>query len=180
VSAFFAPRPDAIVVETDPFLLPILGRALAWRHRSRLVVYLQDIYPDVAIALGKVREGAFTRFLRRWLFAIYRGAGRVVVLGEDMRDVLTRSGVPTDRISVMPNWADTTRVYPIRENNAFRRRENLDGKFVVMYSGNMGLCQSLDDVLDAAARLRARTEILFLMVGDGASRSRLHKFAPRP
>jgi glycosyltransferase involved in cell wall biosynthesis len=179
VSAFFAPRPDAIVVETDPFLLPILGRALAWRHRARLVVYLQDIYPDVAVALGKVRDSWFTRTLRRWLFSIYRSASRVVVLGEDMRDLLTRSGVPADRITVLPNWADTTRVCPVRENNAFRQRENLDGKFVVMYSGNMGLCQSLDEVLDAAARLRARPDIQFLMVGDGASRGRLEEFARR-
>jgi glycosyltransferase involved in cell wall biosynthesis len=179
VSAFFAPRPDVVVVETDPFLLPILGRVLAWRHRARLVVYLQDIYPDVAVALGKVRDGAFTRILRRWLFAIYRRANRVVVLGEDMRELLTRSEIPEERITVLPNWSDTTRVYPVRENNAFRQRQNLGGQFVVMYSGNMGLCQSLDDVLDAAARLRARSEILFLMVGDGASRPRLEYFVRR-
>src|SRR5262249_28137863 len=128
---------------------------------------------------GKVCESAFTRLLRHWLFSIYRRAARVVVLGEDMRDLLTRSGIPVDRISVLPNWADTTRVYPVRQNNPFREREFLDGKFVVMYSGNMGLCQSLDDVLDAAARLRGRTEILFLMVGDGASRPRLEEFVRR-
>jgi glycosyltransferase involved in cell wall biosynthesis len=170
-------RPAAVVVETDPFLLPIIGRWLQWRHRCRLIVYLQDIYPDVAVALGKVRDGWFTRTLRRWLFSIYRSADRVIVLGDDMRKILTDAGIPSERISVLPNWADTTKIYPIRQANSFRIREQLDGHFVVMYSGNLGLCQGLDDVLEAAGRLRDRRDILFLLIGDGASRARLEQRA---
>lgn len=177
VTAACVSRPAAIVVETDPFLLPIIGRWLKWRHRCRLIVYLQDIYPDVAVAIGKVREGWFTRTLRRWLFSIYRQADRVIVLGDDMRSVLTSAGISPERITVLPNWADTTRIYPILEANTFRRREHLDGHFVVMYSGNMGLCQSLEDVLEAADRIRDRRNILFLLVGDGASRPRLEQIA---
>jgi glycosyltransferase involved in cell wall biosynthesis len=177
VTALCVSRPAAVVVETDPFLLPIIGRWLQWRHRCRLIIYLQDIYPDVAIALGKVRDGWFTRALRRWLFSIYRRADQVIVLGEDMRSVLTAAGIPDDRIAVLPNWADTTQIFPIRQANAFRLREQLAGYFVVMYSGNMGLCQSLDDVLEAADRIRDRRDIVFVLVGDGASRSRLEQIA---
>ena len=177
VASLFARRQDVVVVETDPFLLPLLGRLLQWRHRCRLVVYLQDIYPDVAIALGKVREGWFTRALRRALFSIYSRADRVVVLGDDMRARLAAARVPDAKITVIPNWADTARIVPVRTGNAFRSRESLDGRFVVMYSGNMGLCQNLDEVLSAAERLRDRADILFLFVGDGASRPRLEQFA---
>lgn len=177
VTAMCVSRPAAVVVETDPFLLPIIGRWLQWRHRCRLIVYLQDIYPDVAVALGKVREGWCTRALRRWLFSVYRHADRVIVLGDDMRSVLTSAGISPERITVLPNWADTTRIYPVREGNAFRGREQLDGHFVVMYSGNMGLCQNLDDVLVAADLVRDRKDVLFLLVGDGVSRSRLEQCA---
>lgn len=177
VTALCVARPAAVVVETDPFLLPIIGRWLQWRHRCRLVVYLQDIYPDVAVALGKVRKGWFTSLLRRWLFSIYRQADRVIVLGDDMRSVLTDSGIAPERITVLPNWADTSRISPIRQANTFRQREQLEGYFVVMYSGNMGLCQNLDDVLEAAARLCDRRDILFILVGDGASRSGLERNA---
>jgi len=176
VTALCVSRPAAVVVETDPFLLPIIGRWLQWRHRCRLIVYLQDIYPDVAVALNKVRQGWFTNLLRRWLFSIYRQADRVIVLGDDMRSILTESGVSPERITVLPNWADTTRIYPIRDANSFRQREHLEGHFVVMYSGNMGLCQSLDEVLEAAARIRDRRDILFVLIGDGASRPRLEQF----
>lgn len=177
LTATFAARPAVIVVETDPFLLPLVGRFLRWRHRARLVVYLQDIYPDVAIALGKIRNGWFTRFLRRRLFAVYRAADRVIVLGEDMRELLTASGVPDERITTLPNWADTSRIYPVRGQNAFRRHERLEDRFVVMYSGNLGLCQNLDEVMEAADRLRDRRDVEFVFVGDGASRPRLEKTA---
>jgi colanic acid biosynthesis glycosyl transferase WcaI len=177
LTALFAKRPDAVVVETDPFLLPLLGRVLQARHGCRLIVYLQDIYPDVAVATGTVRNRWHIRMLRRWLFAVYRRADRVIVLGEDMRAILTESGVPDERITTVPNWADTDRIHPVREDNAFRRSEALGGKFVVMYSGNMGLCQNLDNILEAAALLRDRSDIEFVFVGDGASRARLENRA---
>jgi nucleoside-diphosphate-sugar epimerase/glycosyltransferase involved in cell wall biosynthesis len=177
LTALFASRPQIVVVETDPFLLPLLGRSLQWWHRCKLVVYLQDIYPDVAIAVGKVRDGWFTRLLRRRLFAVYRHADRVIVLGEDMRAVLTDGGIPDDRITSLPNWVDTTRIYPIRLRNLFRLRERLDDKFVVMYSGNMGLCQNLDEILETAELLSDRPNIEFVMIGGGASRARLEETA---
>jgi colanic acid biosynthesis glycosyl transferase WcaI len=177
ISALFSRRPAAVVVETDPFLLPLLGRLLQFRHGCRLIVYLQDIYPDVAVATGTVRNRWSIRLLRRCLFAVYRRADRVIVLGEDMRAILTEGGVPDDRITTVPNWADTRRIYPVRQDNAFRRNEALDGQFVVMYSGNMGLCQNLDSILEAARLLRDRSDIQFVFVGDGVSRDRLESRA---
>ena len=177
ICALFSKRPAAVVVETDPFLLPLLGRLLQIRHRCRLIVYLQDIYPDVAVATGTVRNRWSIRLLRRCLFAVYHRADRVIVLGEDMRAILTEGGIPDDRITTVPNWADTQRIYPVRQANAFRQSEGLDGQFVVMYSGNMGLCQNLDNILEAATLLRDRSEIQFVLVGDGASRARLERRA---
>ena len=175
--AFFAKRPDVIVVETDPFLLPLIGRILRWKHRCRIVVYVQDVYPDVAVALGKIREGRFTRFLRGWLHATYRLADRVVVLGDDMREVLSSSRISDQRLVCIPNWADTNRILPLEKDNSFRKREGINGQFVVMYSGNMGLCQILDEVLDSADRLRHRSDLLFVFIGDGASKQRLMQSA---
>jgi GDP-L-fucose synthase len=177
VTALFAARPQVVVVETDPFLLPLIGRCLQWWHGCHLVVYLQDIYPDVAIAVGKVRDGWFTRLLRRCLFSVYRKADRVIVLGEDMRAILTEGGIPDERIISLPNWVDTTRIYPIPLRNSFRLRERLDDKFIVMYSGNMGLCQNLDEILETAELLSDRPNVEFVMIGGGASRARLEETA---
>lgn len=171
------PRPDVVVVETDPPLLCLLGALLRWRHRCRLVVYLQDIYPDVAVAIGKLPAGWPTTWLRRLFFRVYRTADRVVVLSEDMSKLLASEGIEPARIVTIPNWVDTRQVHPIKQDNPFRARHGLGERFVVMYSGNLGLCQRLDDVLQAAEQLRDRADIRWLFVGGGASRERLEATA---
>ena len=100
-----------------------------------------------------------------FLFAVYRHADRVIVLGEDMRALLASSGIPNDRITSLPNWVDTTRIFPIPLRNLFRQRERLDDKFVAMYSGNMGLCQNLDEILQTAELLQGREIIEFVLIG---------------
>ncbi|MBA3480281.1 MAG: glycosyltransferase family 4 protein [Pirellulales bacterium] len=171
--ALRAPRPDCVVTETDPPFLCLLGWLLKGARRCGLVCYLQDIYPDVAVALGKLRPGVKTRVLRRLFFAAYRRSDAVVVLSRDMRELVVEGGVSPAQVHVIANWVDTDAIYPVKENNRFRRANDLDGRFVVMYSGNMGLSQRLEQVLDAAELLRDRQDIVFAMVGDGAHRRNL-------
>jgi colanic acid biosynthesis glycosyl transferase WcaI len=166
-------RPHVIVVETDPPLLCLIGAFLKRWHRCKLVVYLQDIYPDVAVALGGLPDGRFADMLRSLFFGAYRQADRVVVLSRDMRDYLVRWGFSPQKISIVPNWIDATLVQPVKDDNAFRRDQDLGGKFVVMYSGNLGLSQRLDSVINAAEKLKHRNDIQFLLIGDGASKPRL-------
>ena len=105
---------------------------------AKLVVYLQDIYPDIAVALGKLPDNFLTRWLRRAMFAVYRRADRVVVLSRDMHDRLATSGVPAERIACVSNWVDTTALEPRKQDNPFRRKHDVVNQFVVMYSGNLG------------------------------------------
>lgn len=170
-------RPDVVVVETDPFVLAFLGAWLKFRYRSKLIVYLQDVYPDVAVALGKLRDGLIVRALRAALVAVYRRADRVVVLSKDMKMLLCDRGVDSQRIVCIPNWADTAELVPQKTQNRFRQRELLNGHFVVMYSGNMGLTQRLDKVLEAAEGFRTRDDVVFLFVGDGVSKNDLERRA---
>ena len=179
VTSLFLPRPAVVVTETDPFLLPLLGYLLRIRHRCRHVVYLQDIYPDLAVNLGVIRKGWFSQSLRWLLFSVYRRAERVVVLSRDMRELLAASGVPDQRLCCIPNWTDTNRIVPLKHPNKLRKRLGLEDRFVVMYSGNMGLSQRLQHLLTAAARLRERKDIAFVFVGDGAARQQLEEIVAR-
>ncbi len=166
-------KPDVVVTETDPFLLAFVGRWLQWRHGAKFIVYLQDIYPDIAVAVGKLREGWISRCLRSLLFGVYRKADCVVVLSRDMERTCREYGVSADALRVIPNWADTARMQPQKEVNAFRREHGLEDAFVVMYSGNMGLAHTLTPILDAAEALREHPRVCFALVGDGARRSEL-------
>jgi colanic acid biosynthesis glycosyl transferase WcaI len=168
-----ARRPDILIVETDPPLLCLLGALLRWRFRCQTVYYLQDIYPDLGVALGKLPDDAKIRWLRNRFFSAYQQADQVVVLSEDMRGVMIDADIPADRIEIIPNWIDTDHVVPVKENNAFRRELGLDDKFIVMYSGNLGLCQGLEHIISAADVLRDHDDVAFVFVGDGASKAGL-------
>lgn len=165
--------PDVVVFETDPFLLPFEAARLRRRTGCRMVGYLQDIYPDVAVALGKVPNNWVVQRLRKSLFSIYRQCDRMVVLSEDMKQLLIRAGIDPDRIDLVPNWADPEIIFPVEHNNSFRARHGLDDQFVVMYSGNLGLTQRLEEFVEAAALLATDPRICFAFVGQGSQKSAL-------
>ncbi len=164
------PRPDVVVFETDPFLLPYVARRLGNTTACKTIGYLQDIYPDVAVALGKIRNSWAIQGLRSSLFSIYQKCSRMVVLSRDMQQLLIDSGVAADCVQVIPNWADTQLIQPVEGNNLFLERHQLHNRFVVMYSGNMGLTQRLEDFVEAAALLQDDDQIQFVFVGQGATR----------
>lgn len=167
------PAPDVVVFETDPFLLALEAQRLQQRTGCRLVGYLQDIHPDVGIAIGKIRNGYAVRRLRKALFDVYRKCDRVVVLSEDMRQLLAADGVCPSRIRVIPNWADTEKIVATGAVSRFRLQHGLEDKFLVMYSGNLGLTQRLGDFVAAAELLSDDPRIHFAFVGRGALEAEL-------
>jgi glycosyltransferase involved in cell wall biosynthesis len=167
---------EIVISETDPFLLPLVAARHARRVGSKLVCYLQDVYPDVAEAIGRVRPGWFTGQIRERLRTAYRAADRIVVLGDCMRHRLSTSpwGLDPTKFNVIPNWADCQSIAPRDTHaNELRRREGLDDRFVVMHSGNMGLTQRLDVLIDATRSTSWPENATLLLVGDGAARNEL-------
>lgn len=164
---------DVIVAKTDPPLISVVASVIARWRGARLINWVQDVFPEVAEALGvRVLAGPQARLLRRLRNAGFRSAAANVVLGESMAAVVARAGAPASRIRVIPNWADKEAILPVAAvGNPLRREWGLDGKFVVCYSGNMGRVHEFSTILDAAHILSSRLEpILFLFIGGGAQR----------
>ncbi len=105
---------DVVISETDPFLLPIIAAKHARRIGCKFVCYLQDIYPDVAEEIDKVKSGWLTRQIRNQLRDAYASADRIVVLGRCMQDRLSREpwSIDTGKITVIPNWSDCDLIRP--------------------------------------------------------------------
>jgi colanic acid biosynthesis glycosyl transferase WcaI len=172
--------PDVVISETDPFLLPIVAAKHAQRSGSKLACYLQDIYPDVAEAIGKVKPGFLTRQIRQRLKSSYQAADRIIVLGECMRARLQSPpwSLNPETLHVIPNWADCQTIRPVdRINNPFRKQEGLQDKFVVMHSGNMGLTQRLDVLIASTANAAWPKNAVLVLVGDGAAKRQLQQLA---
>ena len=168
IVAFRLPRPDVIVAETDPPLLGALAAMLKRRWECRLVYNVRDLYPDIAEVTGGVRSPFLLDLLRRGNDYAYERADLIVTLGHDMARRIVDKGVPPDKVVVVPDWVDCGRIRPL-DGNPFRR--SFGDKFVVMYSGNIGLSQQLEAVLEAADRLRDDERILFAMIGEGARKN---------
>jgi colanic acid biosynthesis glycosyl transferase WcaI len=161
------------ICETDPFLLPFVVGPEARRRGIPCVYYIQDIYPDVAVSLGVVRNNPAIRLLRNRLRNEYRQADKIVVLDEDMKTRLSGWGIHSDKISIIPNWMDCSSVQPIKQDNPFRSELGIDSRFVVMHSGNMGMTQRLDALVDATKNLPAESNIELLLIGDGVKSAEL-------
>jgi glycosyltransferase involved in cell wall biosynthesis len=168
---------DILVVKTDPPLMSVPAAWLARRRGVRLVNWLQDVYPEVAIALGAARIPAsllaVLKRLRNWSL---RCATVNVVIGERMRDHVIALGVDPGRIELIQNWSDAVRVWPLEPcESGMRRRLGLQQKFVVGYSGNLGRAHEIDTLVGAAELLRDRPGIVMLMVGGGALMAELRR-----
>ena len=169
LNALALPRYDAVVTLTTPPIIGLIGTLLRKLRGSCHVFWSMDLHPDASIALGMASKRNPMIAALAWLSdAIYRQADRVVVLGPYMADRIRAKGVRDSRISEVPVWSRRDEVYPIpRAGHPMRASLGLDGKFVVMYSGNLGLAHSADEFIEAARRLRDRPEIVFLFVGGG-------------
>ncbi|MBY0526641.1 MAG: glycosyltransferase family 4 protein [Gemmataceae bacterium] len=172
LAAFRHRRPDVIIVETDPPVLCVLGAALQWWHRRPLVYYLQDLYPEVGLAMGRLKPGLLTAMLHWSTQLGLKRADRVIVLGEDMRQRILNRGIQASKIVIVPNWADTQTLQPMNGDNRLRQGWDVDGRLVVMYSGNLGFSQDLHHALQAARDLRAEP-VAFVLIGEGAAKASL-------
>jgi colanic acid biosynthesis glycosyl transferase WcaI len=167
-------RPDIIIAETDPPLLGALGAALKRRFGCRMVYNVRDLYPDIAYANRGLKNPALLALLTRANSFAYRHADEVVTLGHDMAERIVAKGVCADKVSVIPDWVDTTLIRPLAHNQF---RAQFGERFVVMYSGNIGLSQQLETVLEAAARVANNPGIVFVLIGEGARKPALIKLA---
>jgi len=106
----------------------------------------------------------------------YRTANSISVIADGFVDNLINKGVPANKIACIPNWVNLNFIRPLPpENNSWRANHQLDGKFVVLYSGNIALTQGLETVIEAAARLRHLKEIVFVVAGESQALKRLQK-----
>lgn len=167
-------RPDVLVAQTDP---PIIGLA-AWLAGKRFgvpfVMAFKDLFPEVTVLVKDFQSDAVNRWLQRVNRFLTARAARSLALGEMMRRRLIEDkGAPAARTEIIPDWVDTGAISPGPRRNPFSEAHGLDRAFVVMYSGNLGLSQGLESVVDAARILRDTPDIRFVLVGEGANKAAL-------
>ncbi|HZS48525.1 MAG TPA: glycosyltransferase family 4 protein [Blastocatellia bacterium] len=182
VSSFFKlirlNRPDVILVLTTPPLIASVACMIKAISRCRVIYLVQDLYPDVAVQLGVLKEkSSFTRLLERVSKTTLSRSDAIIALGDCMRRRIEEKGTSPKKIHVIPNWADGDQIRTIeRSENEFLREHRLTEKFVVFYSGNMGKVHDFDTILEAVRGLSSHSDIVFVFVGDGPKRNLISDF----
>ena len=158
---------DVIVAPSPPLTIGVCAWLLGRFYGAPYVYTVQELYPDIAINLGALKNRrliALSYALERF---VYRRAGIITVIAARMRQRLLDKGVPAAKIRVIPNFVDVAEMSPLEKANEFSRQHGLDRTFVITYAGNMGPAQGLETVLEAACLLRHESGLMFVLVGEG-------------
>lgn len=188
-------RPDIILYTSPSLPASIPVATLKLLYRCPTVLNLQDILPEAAVQTGLISNRAAIRVFELLEKFAYRSATQISVIAEGFRQNLLGKGVPDQKMQIISNWVDVNFIRPMdKDDNAFRRANGLENKFVVMYSGNIARTQGIRTIIKAAARLQALDQLVFVIVGEESRLAELAKyqhqlgvhnvllrpFAPRP
>ena len=175
-------KPDRIIgVVPTLFCTPGM-RLLAKLSGARTLLHIQDYEVDAMLGLGLAGQGKSGKVAR--LAAAFERSGlhnvdNVSTISRSMMNKAQEKGVAADKVIFFPNWSEVARFRDVTASDAARLRQTLglpDDKKIILYSGNIGEKQGLENVIDAAERLTDRPW-LFVIVGQGGGKARLEKMA---
>ena len=134
------------------------------------VYNVQDLYPETFFRAGLLRNRPAVAALKKIERFMYNRAAHITVIAPSFRRSLVAQGIPADKISVIPNFVDGDFIRPLARENDFSGAHDLNDRFVVTHSGNVGYPCDLETLLDTALVLASQEDILFLIVGDGVAK----------
>lgn len=167
----FAFRKYEVVYITNPPMAYLLS--LIFSNRFSVIIY--DVYPDALKNIGIQASHFLYRKWEQWNRRVFKKADRIFALSDGMAALLSYYTVP-EKISVVPLWTDMSRFRPVKKDvNPFIRAQGLKGKFVVLYSGNIGYTHNVESIIEVANRLKEEKDIYFLIIGEGGKKAVLEK-----
>ena len=173
IPRYFRPY-DMILCVSPPFHLPYVALPHKWLHGTPVVNHIQDLQVDAARDLGIIRQNWLLRLLEsaeRWLL---RRVSAVSTISTGMQHKVVKKGLNLNEIILFPNWVDSALVYPVAKSDSARYDWGFDDRDrIVLYAGNLGEKQGLENVLHLAKRLQDVPHLTFIVIGEGGAKARL-------
>lgn len=165
----FTSRLSAVLVSTSPPMASIVAVAIGLLRCKPIKFWAMDINPDQIIAMGKIGPNSIPakifNVINRWLLW---SASDIVALDRFMGDRLDKKYPVDKKMCIMPPWPHGDHLQSVEhDENPFRKKHGLEGKFVIMYSGNHSLTNPIDTVLRAALALQEHDNLVFAFIGGG-------------
>lgn len=174
---------DCIYLASTPPIQGMLGAFLKKFKKVPFVYNLQDIFPDSLVGTSLAKKGGIPWKIGRVIENFtYRNADKIIVISEDFKRNIMAKGVPEEKIEVIYNWVDENAVVDIpREENKLFDKYGIDrSKFYIEYSGNIGLTQNMDMLLEVMKELKeSHPDIGLVLVGEGAYKKQVEEIVAR-
>ncbi len=170
-------RPDVVIATSPQFFCGWAGVLVQFLRRLPFVLEIRDIWPESITAVGAMKRGLAIRVLEWLEKRMYRSADHIVAVGKGYRENVSSKAPVGERTSVIYNGVDGEQFQPVPLDVEFIAEHGMTDRFVVSYVGTIGMAHGLETVLDAAEKLKSqgRSDIGFLLVGDGARRESLEQ-----
>ncbi|MEE9213016.1 MAG: glycosyltransferase family 4 protein [Phycisphaeraceae bacterium] len=177
VRGLFVRNLGGVLVSTSPPMCSMAAIIIATVRRKPIVFWAMDINPDQLVTLGWATENSLPVRLLAWLNrALLNRADQIVTLDRFMAERLCTKADIRHKLHVMPPWPHEDHLEVVEhQDNPFRKQHGLEDKFVIMYSGNMGLTTPVTPLLQAALRLQDERDLLFMFIGGGFGMAEVHK-----
>lgn len=174
IKKYIKKRMDVAIVHSPPLTLAYVAEWLKRKFNTRYIFGVQDIFPQNAIDLGIMENRIIIKLFEAIEMRAYRMADRITVNSEGNKKFLVeQKNVAAQKITVAQHWIDTRPFIKADNNNYFRKKYNLQDKFIFLFAGVIGPSQHLDLVVHSARELQEKKDIVFLLVGDGTEKKRL-------
>jgi len=177
IAGMMCSHPDVVLCVNPPITVGFSGRLISLARSSPMINNIQDVWPDCIAIIGQLRNQLLFRFFQYLEKYIYKTSTRLILLSEGMKHNILTKSQNSNKIAIIPNWADVDFIRPLPKNNGFRKTHGLNDHFVVMFAGNLGFISVLDTVLDTASMLQNDIRIQFVIVGEGNAKPALVKRA---
>lgn len=174
---------NVVFLASTPPILGLVGAIISQFRKMPFVYNLQDIFPDSLVGTGLSKKGGLVWKIGRVIENFtYKYADKIIVISEDFKKNIMAKGVPEDKIVVVYNWVDQNAVVDIpRDKNKLFDKYQLDpSKFYIEYSGNIGLTQNMDMLLEVMKELKTtHPDIGLVLVGEGAYKAQVEEIVKR-
>lgn len=167
---------DLIITPTPPITLYGVASWLKRKSKGKIYLILRDIFPQNAVDLGMLKKGgAIHTYFSRKEKMLYAKSDAIGCMSQGNIDFIKKHNpeVSQQKLHLLPNWGDPLPIAPESEIALLRQKENLENKFVIIFGGNIGLPQKLENIVDLAIACVDHESILFVIMGSGNERNNL-------
>lgn len=166
---------DVIFATSTPLTIGIPGYILSKFKKAKLIFEVRDVWPDIPIELGFIKNKLVIKLLKKLELFIYKNSDQIITLSPGMYNNLLNKGISESKLSVIPNIANIPLYDSVKEDkNLIKKNLGLENKFVCIHPGTMGFVNGLDNILDVAKKVyEIDKDIVFILVGEGKEKNKL-------